>query len=133
MYGALNVSTSGLVANRVWAESIAANLAGQNAVFNAEGEYEPYRAKRVLFSQGAEDGGPGVHVAAIEEDPNPYRYIYDPGSPYSDPETGMRAVPNISPEVEQVNMMVATRAYEANIIAAEATKSMLQSSLRLLA
>ena len=131
MFGSLDISTSGMVAHRQWTESIAANLANQHAVFNADGEYEPYRAKRVQFQTGDEYGkAGGVHVAEILDDPAPYRKIWDPDSPYA--VGGYRQVPNISPEIEQMNMLIATRAYEANVRAAQATKSMMQETLSLL-
>ncbi len=134
MFGALDTSTSALVANRQWTESIAANLANQHATFNADGEYEPYRPKRVVFGVGDPTSGSasGVHVASVVDDPEPLRMVYDPQSAHAD-ERGYRAVPNVSPEIEQMNMMIATRAYEANVVAAEATKSMMQSALRLIA
>lgn len=132
MFGSLDISTSGMVAHRQWTESIAANLANQNSVFNADGEYEPYRAKRVEFKTGDDRGNVGgVHVSEIVESKAPHRKIWDPASPYADP-NGYREVPNISPEIEQMNMLIATRAYEANVRAAQATKTMMQETLSLL-
>ncbi len=133
MFGALDTSTSAMVAHREWSETIAANLAGQHATHNARGEYDPYRPKRIEFAVGdpARGRADGVHVQDIKEADEPYRYIYDPSSADSDAR-GYRAVPNVSPEIEQMNMLLATRAYEANVVAAEATKTMMRSTLELL-
>jgi flagellar basal-body rod protein FlgC len=74
----------------------------------------------------------GVHVKNIELDMSDFRKRFEPDSPYADVD-GYVEYPNIDPAMEMVNALEASRAYEANITAAEATKSMLQSSLRLLA
>ena len=78
----------------------------------------------------------GVHVAAIEIDQSPLNTRWDPTSPYaykSGPEEGKVPEPNVNPVVEQINALDASRAYEANVVAAEATKSMMAQALRLIA
>lgn len=134
MFGALDVSASALVAQRTRMETIAANLANQNTLYNAQGEFEPYRRKMVVFAQGDPSTGSrqGVHVQEILDDPAPYHLRYMPSHPNAD-ERGYVAHPNVQSPIEQINALEASRAYEANIAAAEATKSMLQTTLRLLA
>jgi flagellar basal-body rod protein FlgC len=73
-----------------------------------------------------------VHVAAIQTDSSPLRPVLDPGSPFADAD-GYVYYPNVNPVIEQMNAMEAQRAYEANITAIEATKSMFSVAMRLLA
>lgn len=132
MFGILNVSTSALVANRTRMEVIAGNMANANSIFDAKGAYNPYRRRAAVLAPGDGAGGEGVHVAKIELDRSEFRKVYDPGHPNAD-KAGYVAYPNVSPEIEMINAIEASRAYEANITAAEATKQMIQTSLRLLA
>jgi flagellar basal-body rod protein FlgC len=135
MFGVLDISTSALVAQRTRMDTIAANMANMHSVYDAEGNYAPYRRRVAVFGQGdPASGNPGgVHVREIMYDPAPFRKVFEGiGAPNADAE-GYVEYPNIDPTVEQINAMEASRAYEANITAAEATKSMLQASLRLLA
>ncbi|MEM1329310.1 MAG: flagellar basal body rod protein FlgC [Planctomycetota bacterium] len=138
MYGALETSVSGMVAQRTRHAVIAANMANSSTLLNAEGEYEPYLRREVFFAPGnpsadSPDGkANGVHVKTIEADLDALRAEYRPNSPYAD-DRGYVMVPDISPVVEQVNAMDAARAYEANLAAAEATKGMMAQALRLLA
>jgi flagellar basal-body rod protein FlgC len=133
MFGSLSTSTSGLVAQRTRMEVISANMANQNSIYNAEGEYEPFRRRIAVFAPGGPNGNEkGVHVEQIKLDQSELRKQYKPGHPEAN-ENGYVKYPNVDPMMEQVNAMGARRAYQANITAAEATKSMLQSSMRLLA
>ncbi len=134
MFGALDISTSALVAQRTRMEVIAANLANMNSVEDADGNYAPFRRRIAVFRPGdpAAGIGRGVHVAAIEHDDGPLRLKHEPGHKHADAD-GYVEYPNIDPAMEMINALEASRAYEANITAAEATKSMLQASLRLLA
>jgi len=134
MFGALDISTSGLVAQRTRMNVIASNLANQNSIYDADGNYSPFQRKLAIFAPGDPGTGSddGVHVREILVDESPFRRKYEPGHPEADPE-GYVNYPNVSPVIEQINALEASRAYEANITAAEATKQMLQSSLRLIA
>ena len=131
MFGALDISTSALVAQRTRAQAISANLANQNANFDQNGENNPFQRRIVVFAPGDPNSGNphGVHVREIMLDTEFQLEESD------DPRAvnGYLKTPNINPMMEQVNMLEASRAYEANIAAAEATKSMIQTSLRLLA
>ncbi len=131
MFSSLDISTSGLVAQRIRMNTCANNLANMDSVTSPEGG--PYKRRSVVFEagMGPRSDGPGVHVAEIEKQ-NTFRYEYDPANPYADAQ-GYVKLPGISPMVETINMMEAQRAYEANITAVEVSKSMLNSALRLLA
>lgn len=132
MFGALDTSTSALVAQRTRATAIAANTANRNADFDANGENNPFQRRIVVFAPGdPSTGNPnGVHVKEILLDQK-YQLKHAPNHPLA--KDGYLRTTNISPIIEQVNMVETSRAYEANIAAAEATKSMMQTSLRLLA
>ncbi|HZW11554.1 MAG TPA: flagellar basal body rod protein FlgC [Phycisphaerales bacterium] len=138
MWGSLDIPTSGMVAQRVRLEAIASNIANRDAILDAEGNYSPYRMRAVEFAPGDPGAGTpsgremGVHVAQIAIREDALRPKYDPTSPYADA-AGYVMMPDIDPIVEQVNALEATRAYEANVVAAEAMKSTLAQALRLLA
>ena len=139
MYGALDISTSGMIAQRTRLTAISANIANKNSVM-ADGT--PYRARHVMFAAGdpaasSKDGrGWGVHVQQIQVDNAPFNLRWDPGDPRalkSGPHAGYVEESNVNPIMEQINAMEASRSYEANAVAAEATKSMIGQALRLLA
>ncbi len=134
MYGLLDISTSALVAQRTRLNVVAANIANGRSILNAAGEYEPYRRRFAVFAAGDPSRGTtdGVHVAEIGIDQGPLRPVFEPGSPFAD-EDGYVYYPNVDPVIEQMNAMEATRAYEANITALEATKSMLSIALQIIA
>lgn len=134
MFGSLDVSTSALVANRTRLEIISSNLANANSVYDAQGRYAPFRRRIPILAAGDPSSGraEGVHISEIRVDNSPFRKVHDPSSPNAD-KNGYVNLPNVYPEIEQINALEATRAYEANITAAEATKQMIQTSLRLLA
>lgn len=143
MYGALDVSTSGMIAQRTRLEVISANLANQSTVLDANGNINPYKRRMVMFAAGdptassAESRSFGVHVAQIDIDRTPAQpREWNPDSPLafkSGPYAGYVAETNVNSTVEQVNALEAVRAYEANVMAAETTKQMVAASLRLLA
>lgn len=134
MYGSLDISTSALVAQRTRLNIVAANVANARNILNAQGEYDPYRRRFAVFGSGdPATGSPqGVHVADIGIDQGPLRPVLEPGSPYAD-EDGYVYYPNVDPVIEQMNAMEASRAYEANISALEATKSMFSVALQIIA
>lgn len=134
MFGSLDTSTSALVANRTRLEIISSNLANANSVYDSQGRYAPFQRRIPILAAGDPASGraEGVHISEIQIDRSPFRKMHDPGSPHADKD-GYVNLPNVYPEIEQINALEATRAYEANITAAEATKQMIQASLRLLA
>jgi len=139
-YGSLDISTSGMIAQRTRMAVISANLANQHTILNSKGELDPYRRRAVHFAPGDPSalgrGGLGsslgVHVREIEADRDAIKPRYMPGSKYAD-ENGYVPTPDISSAVEQVNALTASRAYEANVVAAETTKRMMTQALGLLA
>jgi len=143
MYGSLDVSVSGMVAQRVRLNTIAANLANSNVPFDANGDPNPFRRKIALMAPGdptartREGRAMGAHVMEIVDDMGEFRKVYDPSHPAAKPDdhpdAGYVYMPNIDPVTEQVNSMEAQRAYEANVAAAEAAKSLVAQALRMLA
>ena len=142
MYGSLDISLSGMVAQRTRLQAISANIANKDAYLDAKGTVNPYRRRHVLMTPGdpsaktADGRRMGVHVAAIQIDQRAVRWQHDPSNPLAE-KTGEHAgyvlVPDISLVTEQINKLEAERAYEANLAAAEATKSMMAQALRLIA
>lgn len=142
MYGALDISTSGMTAQRSRMAAIAANIANRDTILDANGNVNPYRARHVHLAPGdptarsASGKSLGVHVARIELDQGEFNYRWDPSNPLAMKDgkwKGYVPAPNINPVIEQLNAMEAARAYEANVVAAETTKQMIGQSLRLLA
>ncbi len=79
------------------------------------------------------DKAPGVHVREIGSDMSEFSQRFEPGHPDADPETGLVKYPNVDMATEQVNLLEASRAYEAAISLMQTTKSMFNSSLRMIA
>ncbi|MBI4612360.1 MAG: flagellar basal body rod protein FlgC [Planctomycetes bacterium] len=132
VFDTLDVSASGLLAQRTRMHVIANNLANVNTTRNADGEIDPFRRRVLFFAQGSEKGSAdGVRVHSIEKQPGPLPKIYDPGHPEADAD-GYRETPNVVPIVEMVDMLEATRAYEGNLTVMETTKAMVLRSLSLL-
>ncbi len=133
MYGSLDISTSGMIAQRTRMAVIASNLANVNSIENTNGEYAPYLRRAAMFAPVSDrDGGMGVKVSEIHIEQNSLRRVHKPESKHAD-EDGYVMAPDIDTTTEWVNGLQASRAYEANVIAAEATKSMLSQALRLIA
>jgi len=142
MYGALNVSVSGMVAQRTRENVIAANIANADSLLNANGEHDPYRRRFALLAPGGPDGESlGVRVAEIAVDDGPLRKVYDPTHPLAATETdpardlveGYVNHPNVDTTIETIDSIEARRAYEANVSAAEAAKSMMAQAMQLIA
>ncbi len=133
MYGSLDISTSGMIAQRTRMQVIAANLANINTLENTQGEYEPYlRRAAMLEPAGHPDQPQGVRVATIDIQEGALRERSMPGHKFAD-ENGIVMVPDIDSTTEWVNGLQASRAYEANVAAAETMKTMVAQALRLLA
>lgn len=133
MFGAFDISTSALNAQRLRLDTIASNIANVDTVIQPDGTPGPYRRRTPVFQvQRTPEGGLGVGVKSIEMDNAPFNYRFDPGNPLADPATGRVAYPNVNLSTEYVNALETTRAYEANITAVETTKSMMNSTLHLL-
>jgi len=140
-FGSMAISASGLEAQRIRMNVIAGNLANANTTRTETGE--PYRRKDVVFKSGPEPGGfghalaaaslkepQGVNVEEIVEDNSPPRKVYEPGHPDADKE-GYVSLPNVSVPMEMVNLISATRSYQANLTAVNAAKSMASKALEI--
>ncbi len=131
MFDSLNISTSGLTAQRARIDTAAANLANANTITTDGVTNSPFRRRIALLTAGDGRGGPGVHVKEIIEDQGPFSKKYMPSHPLAD-DAGYVLHPNIESINEQIDAMEASRAYEANIVAAEGTKRMIANTLTLL-
>ena len=138
----MNISASGMTAERRRLDTIAENISNINTTRTEGGG--PYRRKVVVFEQrqgasfrnvlrdkmgmGKED--PGVKVSRILEDPSPLKTVYDPEHPDAD-EFGYIELPNIDLVKEITDSMSATRAYEANVTVFNAVKLMASKALEI--
>lgn len=137
LFAATGISGSGMTAERTRMEVIANNLANANTTRSANGG--PFRRQDVIFAevlgaQGKPGGLPdlrGVRVADIVEDQSPLNRMYQPGHPDADAE-GFVLMPNVQLPIEMVNLITASRAYEANVKAAQTFKTMNEQALGLL-
>ncbi|NTW98493.1 MAG: flagellar basal body rod protein FlgC [Geobacteraceae bacterium] len=140
-FSSMNVSSSALTAGRTRMNLISSNLANANATRTPEGG--PYKRKDAVFAAApvenrfnrALDGATAqqvrkVEVTEIVEDQNPPRLQYDPSHPDANPQ-GYVAMPNVNVVEEMADMIGATRAYEANITAVQAAKSMALKTLEI--
>jgi flagellar basal-body rod protein FlgC len=131
----LSISASALAAQRTRMNVIAENLAHANTTRSASGK--PYRRREVAIESEAApfaallngQPGAGVRVASIRE-VGGTRRAYLPGHPDANRE-GYVELPDVNPIAEMTDLMAATRAYEANVTAIQAAKSMAQKALEL--
>ena len=140
LVGLLQVSASGLSAQQLRLEVISANLANASATRSADGG--PYVRKEPVFQSMPVPSGSGgfqaqlsqhlqqVVVTDVRDDPSGPRRVYDPGHPDSDP-TGYVMMPNVDVMREMVDLVNATRSYEANVSALTTTRSMLLKALEI--
>lgn len=141
--GALDIGASALTAQRLRMDTISQNIANANTTRTENGT--PYRRRLVIFeekSQGVPFSeyltassrerlvGKGVKVSKIVEDGSPFKKVYDPGNPDADAE-GYVEMPNVDIITEMVNMISATRAYEANVTSINISKSMALKALEI--
>jgi flagellar basal-body rod protein FlgC len=138
MLSALDISTSGLVAQRMRMIQISNNIANINSTHTSRGEKVPYQAKTVVFQtdESGSYGAAGVKVSSIATaaaDPIWKREPNHPDAIKSGPHTGEVAYPNIDLMTEFTNALEAARSYEANLGTMDITKNMEQQTLRILA
>jgi flagellar basal-body rod protein FlgC len=123
---ALRFSTSGLAAERFRMDVISSNIANANSV--ARPGEDGYRRRAVIL----ETDGKGVSIQGVQEDTTrPFLQKVDWTHPFHDPKTGMVTMSNVDPIMEMVDMIGASRAYEANIAAFNTAKGMIQSALQI--
>jgi flagellar basal-body rod protein FlgC len=136
MFSAYDVSTSGLVAQRVRLNAISSNIANMSTTRNEQGEATPYVPRYVVFETDdgvrTSGGGSGVKVSSVEYADVPPLMKWEPNHPDAD-EEGYVAYPNVNMTVEFVDALEATRAYEANIGVIEITKDLGRQTLRIVA
>ncbi|MEL3971335.1 flagellar basal body rod protein FlgC [Rossellomorea oryzaecorticis] len=150
IFSSLNTTSSALTAQRLRMDVISSNMANVDttrAKVNENGEWEPYRRKSVViepkeagfssFLNAAvsrrEDHtiGQGVKVSNIKEDERtPFKMVFDPEHPDAN-EEGYVQLPNVDPLREMIDLISATRSYEANVTVFNANKSILMKSLEI--
>ena len=148
-FGALDISASGLSAERMRMDVVAENLANAQTTRGPNGG--PYQRKEVVLATAQGDGfrsalagavgsvpgmpasqtPGGVQVAGIVADEAPARRVYDPGHPDADGQ-GYVSLPNVNPVTEMVDLISASRAYEANVTAMQTAKTMFTKTFELL-
>jgi flagellar basal-body rod protein FlgC len=131
-FGVFSVSASALAAQRQRMNVIASNMANAHSTSSAEGG--PYRRQDVVFTTDPVTSGQesltGVKVSGIVKDESPFKMMYDPSHPDADKD-GFVAMPNVNIIEEMVNMMMASRAYEASVSAFNMSKAMFSKTLEL--
>ncbi|MCS6915110.1 MAG: flagellar basal body rod protein FlgC [Myxococcales bacterium] len=135
LFTGLDILSSGLSAERTRMNVTASNLANLNTTrTDAGGPYQridPVLATTSMprpFRDVLEAQLHGVTVKALEPDPTPPRIVYDPGHPDAD-QDGYVQLPNINMVAEMVNMITASRSYEAGVTAMQSIKAMAQRAL----
>jgi flagellar basal-body rod protein FlgC len=147
LFTGFNISASGLTANRMRMDVVSSNIANANTTRAqlVNGEWVPYRRKSVELSQSGvspfeqqlqsmmnKESGQvsGVKVSSIKEDQSPFTLTYDPTHSEADANGYVRS-PNVDPIKEMVDLMSATRSYEANVTALNASKNMFMKALEI--
>ncbi len=139
VFGAMDVSATGMTAQQLRMDTISENIANVNTTRGADGR--PYRRKTVVFNEKSyptfseslsmankHNIGKGVKVPRIVEDPSEGRLVYDPAHPDAN-EDGYVTLPNVNTVTEMTNMIDATRAFEANVTVMNSTKGMAMKAL----
>lgn len=133
----LEASASGLYAQRKRMDIIASNLANLETTRTDKGG--PYRRKMVVMRSKAMTGSfrnildrqiDGVQIEQIVEDKSPFKKVFNPSHPDADKD-GYLLKPNVELIVETTNMLMARRAFEANIAAIKATRQMILKALEI--
>jgi len=142
------ISASALTAQRFRMDVISSNIANAETTRASvvNGEVVPYRRKMVvltpnessfssmlqsqLSTESAKGIGNGVRVKAIKEDSSPLKLVYNPTHPDANAQ-GYVSMPNVEIAKEMVDMIAASRSYEANITALNASKSMILKALEI--
>jgi flagellar basal-body rod protein FlgC len=136
MFSSLDVSTSGLVAQRTRLNAISSNIANMSTTRNEQGQPEPYQPRFVTFQTdnnvSTPGGGAGVKIGSVQHSNEPPKMKYEPGHPDADPQ-GFVRYPAVDMTTQFVDALEATRAYEANIGVIEVTKNMSDQALRIIA
>ena len=135
LFSIFGITGSGMAAERLRMDVIASNLANASTTRGADGQ--PYRREEVVLQAAPPTGASfadqlaGVQVAGIVDDPTPGRKVYDPGHPDADAQ-GYVTLPNVNPVTEMVDLITASRGYEADVQALQAAKTLFSSTLDIL-
>ena len=145
LFDALNISASGLTAQRLRMDVTSANLANAQTTRTPEGG--AYRRQDVVLQEQSGDGSfagaltgalggdggepAGVEVAAIVPDTTPLRQVYEPGNPEANAQ-GYVEMPNVNPVEEMTDLIDASRSYQANVTAMQTTKQVFSKTIELL-
>lgn len=147
MFDSLNISASALTANRLRMDVTSSNIANASTTRGklVNGKWEPYRRKMVVmepreksFNQvlkgeiqkQSQAGMQGVRVSGIVDDQTPFKMVYDPANPDANAD-GYVMMPNVDLSKEMVDMLAASRAYEANITSFNTGKSIMLKALEI--
>lgn len=147
IFTSMNSTASALTAQRLRMDVISSNIANVDTTRakQVNGEWEPYRRKSVTLAENQgqfsnflnaaigkkEHAGNGVKVVAINEDnEKPFKLVYNPTHPDAN-EEGYVEMPNVDLLTEMVDLISATRSYEANVTVFNASKSMLTKALEI--
>lgn len=141
LFGGMNASASGLTVNRLRMDVVSSNIANAETTRGSlvNGEWIPYRRKlvelesfeqRLHTAMGTRSVTTGVTVDRIKGDETPFQQVFDPEHPDAN-EAGYVLMPNVDPLKEMVDLMSATRSYEANVTAFNASKGMFMKALEI--
>jgi flagellar basal-body rod protein FlgC len=137
LFSGLNISAKGLSAQRRRMNAIASNIANAETTRTEDGT--PYKRKIVSMKAGFQDGlaqfisdlGLPATLETVEQnDETPFKLIHDPGHPDADA-NGYVKMPNVNIVTEMVDMMSASRAYEANVTVINSEKNIAKDSLEI--
>ena len=128
MFDSMRISASGLSAERLRMDTVCANIANAQTTRTKDGG--PYVRKVAVFEEALDKSGKcnGIKAVAIKEDPSKLEKVYDPTHVDAD-EDGYVTMPNVNILNEMADMIIATRTYEANADALNASKSMFTTAL----
>jgi len=130
LFSAMEISASGMSAQRIRMNVIASNIANAQTTRTSKGE--PYQRKEVIFASILNDveKKEGVTAIGIFPDPSPFNLIYDPAHPDADPQ-GYVKMPNVNVVLEMIDMISATRSYEANFTTFKSAQNMALKALEI--
>lgn len=137
LFQSLDISTSGLVANRVWMDTISSNIANMHNTGDPAGRANPYKRRYPVFVARQNGAATGVGVMDVRQDQAQGQFVEAPeGHPHrieTGPYAGMVEMPNVEYATEMANAIVALNSYQANVTAQQVTKQMYSADLRILA
>jgi flagellar basal-body rod protein FlgC len=136
LFGALNISASGMTAERLRMDVTSDNLANADSTTGANGQ--PYQRQEVVLQAGGQNfadvlgnAQAGVQVSGIVNDPTPGRQVYDPSNPDANPQ-GYVTMPNVNTVTEMTDLITESRSYEADTQAMTTAKQLYLKTLDLL-